>query len=103
MKSSVKLYGIVIVSIIIIGFIILNSWLRKTNEGMSESDMAAKMTIDKLQLELNKQNTELEESKAENTKIQKKIDLLKSQIETKQSEIDRLQDKVNVNNLAESL
>lgn len=103
MKSSVKLYGIVIVCIIIIGFVILNSGLFKTNEGMTQKEKLAKMLISKLQLELNKHTSELKTSTEESKNIQKKIDLLKTQIGAKQSEVDRLQDKISSDNLADSL
>ena len=103
MKSSVKLYSIVIVCIIIIGFITLNSGLLKINEGMSQKEKAAKMLISKLQLELNNHTSELKTSTEESKNIQKKIDLLKTQIGSKQAVMDRLQDKIQADNLTDSL
>jgi len=110
MKYSAKLYGIVLVGIIIIvGYTVLSNGLFKSNEGMNnessattptKKEEAAKKTIDKLKHELDQLTPDLNANKKELGKIQTRIELLSSQVQSKQSEIDKIQNQIDVDNLA---
>lgn len=112
MKYSTKLYGIVLVGIIIIvGYMVLTTWLFKSNEGMNnessatnstKKEEAAKKTLDKLKAELEVLTPDLNSNKKELAKVQDRIDLLSSQIQSKQSEIDKIQNQIDVDNFAKT-
>lgn len=112
MKCSVKLYVLVIVGIIFVGFMLINNGLFKSNEGMdnnssasapTKKEEAAKNAINKLKSELEKLTPELEANKKKVNDIQKKNDLLMNQIQVKQSEIDKLQNKIDVDNMSKTV